>query len=238
MVPDFIRGFEYINGLPLEKLIDRRFLENEFLLTLGLNDEQLDQMPTRYADHYGKGFGWRIWQYPSQFTDYLLYLARHAKDIDSYVEIGCRFGGTFATVACYLRRLNGNFNTAVAIDLIEEPALIAEMRRHLPIEFLRVNSRSPAFRDWAKVRRFDLAFIDGDHDFLGVLNDFEILKDRAKHLVFHDVGSRACPGVVTFWDILKTFWSGPEFRIEEYCQQYEDVPVAGPYLGIGCVERK
>lgn len=238
MEPDFIGGLRYINGLPLEKLIDKDFIENELLISIGLNDELPHEQPLRFSQHYGKGFGWKVWQYPNQFSEYLLFLARNARHINSYIEIGCRHGGTFALTTCYLSRFNDKFTTAVAVDLNENPPLIRQMQKYLPVDFIQGNSQSKEFKEWVSARRFDLAFIDGDHTFQGVFNDFNIMKDKSRFMIFHDINSAACPGTTAFWNILKSFWSGDRYRIEEYCKQYSDVPAGGPFLGIGSVEIK
>ena len=50
---------------------------------------------------------------------------------------------------------------------------------------------------------FDIVFIDGDHSYHGVKNDYEICKKSGKIYVFHDIINSVCPGVVQFWNELK-----------------------------------
>src|SRR5262245_61592944 len=63
------------------------------LLELGLNDEGMDEFPPALHPYCGRGL--RIWQYPSQFSKYLAHLC--GLQIRSYVELGIRHGGSFAT---------------------------------------------------------------------------------------------------------------------------------------------
>ena len=53
---------------------------------------------------------------------------------------------------------------------------------------------------------FDVIFIDGDHSYEGVKADFEesikILNPNGK-IVFHDINSLLCQGVVEFWNKIK-----------------------------------
>ena len=55
---------------------------------------------------------------------------------------------------------------------------------------------------------FDLIFIDGDHSYAGVKNDYEISKNSCKIFVFHDIVNEVCPGVVKFWNELKNTENG------------------------------
>ena len=61
------------------------------LPTFGMNNEYLEEMPKEFESYYGWGI--KFWQYPNQFSKFLTFLKD--KKIDSYLEIGCRWGGTF-----------------------------------------------------------------------------------------------------------------------------------------------
>ena len=63
----------------------------QLLPTFGMNDEILNEMPAEFSEHFGKGV--KFWQYPNQFAPYLKHLS--TLKIDSYLEVGCRWGGTF-----------------------------------------------------------------------------------------------------------------------------------------------
>jgi hypothetical protein len=79
-----------IRQAPLAKLRDPRWLRHYLLPKLGLNSEILNEFPEELYPWCG--FGVRSWQYPSQFSKYLVYLS--GKQIRTYLEIGCRHAGS------------------------------------------------------------------------------------------------------------------------------------------------
>jgi hypothetical protein len=117
-------GIDLLRQTPLPRLREPDFIEKELLPQLGLNDELLNEQPASLATYLGQGFGWRIWQYPNQFSKYLVFLSSIAPPLSSYAEIGCRFGGTFVLTVEYLVRFNPEFGAALAVDLIEESELL------------------------------------------------------------------------------------------------------------------
>ncbi len=83
-------------------------------------------------------------------------------------------------------------------------------------------------------KNFDLCFIDGDHSYEGVLNDYNLFKDKCKIYVFHDIVNEVCPGVIKLWNELKKN-NEDKFNFYEFVEQYDDVLKATnkKYLGIG-----
>jgi hypothetical protein len=86
---------------------------------------------------------------------------------------------------------------------------------------------------------FDLIFIDGDHSYNGVKNDYEITKNSGKIFVFHDIVNDMCPGVVQFWNELKNN-EKDTYNFFEFTEQYEDVwnDTQQKFLGIGVAIKK
>jgi cephalosporin hydroxylase len=62
------------------------------------------------------GFGLHIWQYPSQLARYLASLSLNCKEITCYVEIGCRWDGTFILVSEWLQKQGRNVNQLIGVD--------------------------------------------------------------------------------------------------------------------------
>lgn len=211
-----------------EQLENAEYIEN-LIIRLGFNTEILREQPDIVQKNGG---GLLIWQYPNQFSKYLL-LLRTLK-IKSYIEIGCRWGGTFVLTNEYLNTIN----KSVAVDIIDSP--VVEYCLKTPnTSFLKMNSQSTEFQAYIKNNFFDLIFIDGDHSYAGVKNDYEVSKNSGNIFVFHDIVNDICPGVVQFWKELKQT-EGDTFNFFEFTEQYPEVVsrTGQNFLGIGVAVRK
>ena len=119
-VADLAQAISAIRSSPLDKLSDAKWLEDDLLLRLGLHANTVDEYPASLRPWCGQGL--QSWQYPNQFSKYLVFLS----SIKSYLEIGCRHGGTFIITLEYLKRFN-KFDKAIAIDIVDSP----QMRKYL-----------------------------------------------------------------------------------------------------------
>ena len=217
---------ELIKNSSLNDLNDIPYLE-KLIIKLGFNTEILDEQPQIVKDNPG---GLLIWQYPNQFAKYLLLLKK--LNIKSYIEIGCRWGGTFILTTEYLKHFN-NLTKCIAVDIIDSP--VKEYCENTQFtEFKQINTRSDDFDTYINENFFDLIFIDGDHSYEGVKNDYIKCKDSGRILVFHDIDNDACYGVIQFWNELKHYESN-NYTFYEFKDQYEDVfqRTGKKYLGIG-----
>ena len=146
---------ELIKNSSLNDLNDIPYLE-KLIIKLGFNTEILDEQPQIVKDNPG---GLLIWQYPNQFAKYLLLLKK--LNIKSYIEIGCRWGGTFILTTEYLKHFN-NLTKCIAVDIIDSP--VKEYCENTQFtEFKQINTRSDDFDTYINENFFDLIFIDGDH---------------------------------------------------------------------------
>lgn len=207
------------------------FIEKTLLPYLGLNNENLHEQPQELSDYFGGGLGLKIWQYPNQFGPYLSFISQYASKINTYIEVGCRHGGTFVTHVEFLLFLNSGFTQGTAIDIIECPPLISNyIQFNTNTEFRNLNSLSDEYKNFVSTKHFNLAFIDGDHSYEGVKKDAENLRPYSDIQVFHDISSDACPGVFQYWEELKNTMSDV-YDFYEFTNQYESV--SGSFLGIG-----
>ena len=222
---------KFIKESNLEDLHNNSYLEN-LIIKLGFNTEGLREQPKIVKDNGG---GLLIWQYPNQFSKYLCLLRE--QHINSYIEIGCRWGGTFVLTNEYLKMFN-SINKSVAIDIIDSPVVNYCVSNN-ETQFIKINSQSKEFINYINNNYFDLFFIDGDHSYNGVKNDYEISKNSGKIFVFHDIISDVCPGVVQFWNELKNN-ENDTYNFFEFTEQYEDVwnNTNQKFLGIGVAIKK
>ena len=221
----------FIKESNLEDLKNDIYLE-DLIVKLGFNNEILIEQPQIVKENGG---GLLIWQYPNQFSKYLCLL--NQQKIQSYIEIGCRWGGTFVLTNEYLKIFN-NVIKSVAVDVIDSPVLNYCLKNK-ESQFIKINSQSQEFTNYMNDNYFDLIFIDGDHSYTGVKNDYEISKNSGKIFVFHDIVSDVCPGVVNFWNELKTN-EGNTYNFFEFTEQYDDVwnNTHQKFLGIGVAIKK
>ena len=222
---------KFIKESNLEDLQNNNYLE-KLIIKLGFNTEILKEQPQIVKDNGG---GLLIWQYPNQFSKYLCLLKE--QNINSYIEIGCRWGGTFVLTNEYLKMFN-DINKSVAVDIIDSPVLNYCISNDETL-FIKMNSRSQEFKNYMNNNYFDLIFIDGDHSYGGVKSDYEITKNSGKIFVFHDIISDACPGVVKFWNELKNN-ENDTYNFFEFIEQYEDVwnNTRRKFLGVGVAIKK
>ncbi len=213
--------FKQISEIDIKKIE----LENlELLLpSFGMNGENVSELPRELSEYFNKGI--RFWQYPNQFAPYLKQLSNYK--INSYLEIGCRWGGTFILTNEFLNKINGDFKS-YACDLIPSSEIINEYKKYRDFTYFQINSnllnRNLISHD------IDLILIDGDHSYSGLSRDFEIAKQfNPKYIAFHDTDSVACEGVVKFWNEIKK-----NYKHYEYIKQYDSV--VGNFLGIGLIE--
>jgi hypothetical protein len=227
------RAIDLIRAVPQSRCLDVDYLEHELIPALGLNNEQLQSQPTELAAHYGKGL--HLWQYPNQLARFLVWLAFNANDMRSYMEVGCRWGGTFIVLTEWLRRIGAPLEFAVAVDPIAPTPFIKRYREaaDFPVVYLQMLSTSRPFLDYARSAKPEVVFIDGDHRMAGVMTDHANARKYAKIIVHHDISSDACRDTTLFWQYLKL--TEDRFESVDFTQQYESV--RGSFLGIGALKR-
>ncbi len=224
-------AIDKIRSAPLELLQDPSWLEYRFLPELGLNDRHMHQYPKELHEYCGIGIN--SWQYPCQFSKYLVHLSK--QNITSYVEIGCHKGGTFIVTTEFLSRFN-RLEQAVAVDNWERAEMHAYAELNSSVKYIAQSSQSTEFRELIGERHWDLILIDGDHSYGGATTDLNLVKDFTRRIAFHDIVNHLCPGTQLIWsDVKKRF---PEAKFQEWTEQYDDVllRLRGGIMGLGLME--
>lgn len=220
--------FDWVNAT--EKEIE------DILPTFGMNDEYPEEMPNQFKEYMG--WGVKLWQYPNQLSKLLTFLK--GKRINSYLEIGVRYGGTFIIINELLKRYN-DYVESHCLDIIP-PSEILHIYQHEfvrePFHYHRMESQNPfiyetisGVKSIKPLKKIDLVFIDGCHSYTCVKQDyFTALMFGAKYIVFHDIVNKSTPGNQLVWRELKKIHK----KTYEFTEQYEGMN--GKYLGIGVVE--
>lgn len=203
---------------------------HNLILELGLNNEKLHEQPVEMSPYFGNGL--KMWQYPNQLSKFANYISSFS--VSSYLEIGCRFGGTFVFNSEILSKNNPKMKL-YACDIIPKSDILKEYANIRDFEYIQEYSSLDSFKEKFRNNPIEFVFIDGDHSYAGVKNDFQIFENSAdtKYIVLHDIVSDVCPGVKQMWQEIK---ENNRFDTVEFCDQYDSVE--GNYLGIGLAIRK
>ena len=219
------KKIEIIKKYNIKKLSNVKCLEFDLLPKLGLNNRHREQYPDFLQSHCGKGLN--SWQYPNQFSKYLIYIRK--LNIESYVEIGCHKGGTLIITVEFLSRFN-QIKEVLCVD--NWPRLnVKKYCKQKKFIYKNCNSQDSEFKKLFLKKNWDLVFIDGDHSYDAVAADYELAKKRAKYIVFHDICNDFCPGVKNFWKKIKTKKS------VEWKSQYKEIKhkYQKKIMGIGLI---
>jgi len=183
----------------------RNFKKEELLTWLKYEDG------VNHASWFGEGHkvgGIELQQVPEEYVELLWFLKN--KKAETYLNVGIGNGGSFITET-YMQE---TLKKSVAVDnasywgahqqiAIEEN--IMWLRENTTAEVQFHSSDSTEYLKNCK-EKFDIIFIDGDHSYEGVKKDYINslpLLNNGGYIIFHDINSSACPGVVGIWNEVK-----------------------------------
>ena len=208
----------------------------EILPTFGMNDEYLEEMPKIFEPFFG--WGVKFWQYPNQFSKLLNFLKN--KDIESYLEIGVRYGGTFIIINELLKRYYPLLESH-CIDIMPASEILDSYQKKFtkqPFFYHEMDSLSPylyqRIEGEEKVvpeKKIDLIFIDACHSYQCIKRDYHAsLMFGPKYIIFHDIANTNTKGARIAWQEFKKNHK----KSYEFIDQYDGMN--GKYLGIGVIE--
>lgn len=165
------------------------------------------------------------------------WMIERIKGKHSLLEVGSSFGGTLKRMAAVMPK--GSKIVSIDLDCDSTPSFLNPLAslkdtcRKIglmggSVELLIGNSHDPEVVEAArKYAPYDFCFIDGDHSYDGVRQDWENYGPMSNLVGFHDIGGPV-EGCTRFWSELKT---KGEYRTEELISD------ENPKFGIGIVYR-
>lgn len=209
----------------------------EILPTFGMNDEQTFELPKDFEPYMGWGI--KFWQNPRQLSKLITQIRNY--EVNSYLEIGVRWGGTFIIMNEVLKHTDP-YIQSFANDFIEESEILKTYQKMFSVHghgfsYLRMDSNFPYFfyNIGPMIHKpqptIDMVFIDGCHMYWCIKEDYQrALNLGAKYIIFHDIVSQTSkPSAIAWNDIKKK-----HRKTYEFIDQYDSIK--GKYMGIGVIE--
>lgn len=142
-----------------------------------------------------------LWQVPRQLALYLIKLS--TLDIKSFLDIGTCSGITITVIAIYLSRFAlTTVQTIDANNYVNSKLFLKWNKLSIPITYTLIKDGSN-YLYAIKQKQWDIVFIDGNHSYDYVKNDYLHAKQISKILTFHDINDVFCTDVVKLWNEIK-----------------------------------
>jgi hypothetical protein len=170
----------------------------------------IDNRGNLYGEKYKEYLNTKtgVWQHPEELVDFCLFLDGY--DINSFLNIGTYNGLTFNFISNYL-----NKNKEVSCTTIDPI-------NHNPVKDFRFTYLDATSQDF-KGKKFDLVFIDGDHSYDSIRQDYLNVGLYAKLCALHDIRDEYCEklngGPMRLWKEIKDA-SSLEFFAEDKPRPY------------------
>ena len=156
--------------------------------------------------------GHKLLQYPGELEE--LCAIFQAEGVRSYLEIGCKFGGSLWTIGTSLPK----GSRIVAVDLMRWPQQTAQLRQSIAdlieagYEVIGVpgdSSNPELVKHVYRLGPFDACLIDGDHKLAGIKKDWQNYGPMCRLVAFHDINWHRNAGEPQPYVIdVPQFWQG------------------------------
>lgn len=150
-----------------------------------------------------------LWQVPRQLAEYLIKLS--TLDIKSFLDIGTCSGITITIICIYLSKFKlSEVQTIDVNNQVNRKLFLKWNELALPITFTLIKN-GQNYIDVIKQKKWDIVFIDGNHSYDYVKNDYIHAIELTKIITFHDINDVFCKDVVKLWN---------EIKLEKHFKEY------------------
>lgn len=200
--------YNKIKNANMDELLNEDYL-TETISKIGLYNETGRMHPQNMNIHvYGddakhmnviKNVG--MWQIPRQLSSFLIKLVSLGQ-VETFLDIGTCRGATITVVTIFLLRFGiKKVDTIDIIKHLHEDLHKKWKELDLPITYIIIPNDLSFNKHVSS--KYDVIFIDGNHDYQYVSNDFKIAQQMTNKICFHDINDIFCVDVVRLWNEIK-----------------------------------
>ena len=145
-----------------------------------------------------------LWQIPRQLAAFLVTI--RTENVRHVLDIGTYSGATVTVVAAYLSRFGLESVETIDVNDFLDPD-VREFWSSVGLPIRRVlMDPTKKFTDVTVTSRdeYDLAFVDGNHDYVAVRDDYVRARRMSRLIAFHDINDAWCEGVRRVWKDVAT----------------------------------